>query len=357
MTPLKLLFLFIFCSLSSCLLAQHERVFSLRSERLNFTPKTYYFSDITDSRNASIAIGTAIVNGKSVPTFLEGNIVKSLKNFALSNWKSDTSLLPISIKIKELALLEKSISASRIEGKWQLRFSFEREYDSQSFPLTDYIGSVSYARPPNSFEFQETTLRKILSNSFQYFNNWITQNQNAHPMLARGVKVVFMPEYAPNVSNSDTVFYEARKLSWKDFLRRPPPITPYGAAVYSSFGYEATSKIINGVLNVQLRMKTFMIKSNSWVMLNAKDDYALRHEQLHFDITKLITERFKQKLAAEPLPLDDYDSRIQYIFLESFREMNHLQEQYDNETGHSVNHSAQERWIEKIENELKVFQK
>ena len=71
-----------------------------------------------------------------------------------------------------------------------------------------------------------------------------------------------------------------------------------------------------------------MVRGMSWVIPPAQDAYGLSHEQLHFDITKLVVERFKKKIAAMKADLViDLNSMIQYEYLESYREMNQLQNQ------------------------------
>jgi len=45
-----------------------------------------------------------------------------------------------------------------------------------------------------------------------------------------------------------------------------------------------------------------------------------------------------------------------YQYIETYREMNQLQDQYDAETNHGINTSAQEKWNRWIDGELeKIF--
>jgi hypothetical protein len=49
-----------------------------------------------------------------------------------------------------------------------------------------------------------------------------------------------------------------------------------------------------------------------------------------------------------PLTIEDYDSIIQYQYLESFREMNRLQEAYDDDTNSGRSPTAQYKWQRNI---------
>ena len=80
--------------------------------------------------------------------------------------------------------------------------------------------------------------------------------------------------------------------------------------------------------------------------------HTLEHEQLHFDITRLVAERFRKKILQLPLTLEDHDSRIQYEYLESFREMNRLQEEYDDDVHSGQNAVRQQQWRERIREAL-----
>jgi hypothetical protein len=172
--------------------------------------------------------------------------------------------------------------------------------------------------------------------------------------MARGIEVHFT-DYTLN-ADEDTLFYDpARLLSWNDFrapLTRP---SKYAASVFPSFSYEGWSEVINGIVHIRLTTKVFVLRNSSWVKEGARDAYGLEHEQRHFDIVKLVVERFKRKIRSDKLSLKSYNSEIQYEYIESFREMNRLQEQYDGETRHGLDQAAQERWNRRLEHELRPF--
>ena len=177
--------------------------------------------------------------------------------------------------------------------------------------------------------------------------------------LARSLKINFIDDTGTSdgrINNDDTVHYNpARKLTWADFQAQPRRGSHYAAEVFTSFAYEGKSSVKDGVIILNLTAKAFMLKTSSWGRPEARTAYALNHEQRHFDIVKIIVERFKRKIHPDSLTLEDYNSITQYQFIESFREMNRMQTQYDNETDHSINQPAQERWNQKIDEELRSF--
>jgi hypothetical protein len=169
------------------------------------------------------------------------------------------------------------------------------------------------------------------------------------------IKVVFVMDSRPDDPSSDTIFYHARKLRWTDFRGTPSMRGPSAAVAFTSFAYEGGSLLRKDTLQITLTLQVFFIRSASWVRSGNMDSYSLAHEQLHFDITYLVARRFMQKVRQLPLTKDDYDSMIQYEYLESFREMNRLQEDFDGETRHGTIVSAQQEWIAKVTRDLEAM--
>jgi hypothetical protein len=107
-------------------------------------------------------------------------------------------------------------------------------------------------------------------------------------------------------------------------------------------------------VHLTITLKTYVVRDASWVRAG-RDEYTLNHEQRHFDVVKLVVERFKQKIKPGNLTVEDYNSIIQHEYLESWREMTRLQDQYDSETGHGINHASQAAWNQRIDEELQKF--
>ncbi len=267
----------------------------------------------------------------------------------------DTTRWAIVVRVKKLRFSEKLINPRQADGQLTATLAFELLRNGTRTPLTEFEGGGRYNRPLAPTDLHANLLQQTLENALRYLDQWLARNAPGQESLARRVRVTFRPDPIA-VEVGDTVFYNARRpLGWGDFRAAPRNGKNYGAAVFSSFGYEATSRTVGGVVEVVMAVKVYELKNSSWVWESAKNDYALRHEQLHFDITRLVAERFKQRLRAEDLAPDDYDARIQYLFLDAYREMNRTQEQYDAETAHSVNRVAQARWDAKITEELSQF--
>jgi hypothetical protein len=174
---------------------------------------------------------------------------------------------------------------------------------------------------------------------------WFPFSISRERPTATVIKVVFKPDRRPEDPAADSLFYQPhRKLQWTDFRAIPPLRGPSAAVSYTSFAYEGSSLQKKDTLQINLTLQVFFVKSASWVKSFARDHLSLEHEQLHFDITWLVALRFQQRIKSMELTVEDFDSIIQYQYIESFREMNRLQEAYDRETNHGQDPGAQQHW-------------
>ncbi len=331
----------------------------INTEKLPFQPKEYYIQNVIDERGEKGPIAQVITNPNgqhnTQPADLKGGNRKALENYFYNALPQDRSLRPIVIKVRSCSVLEKRGQGNIIEGVVDLQLAFEWQKEEISVHLIDYNGGLRYKRSPGNLDLVEEVLGRALANSLEYFNNWIQKEADSNIKLAKGVKVFFR-EY-DKVESGDTVFYApSRPIQWEDF-QAPTRPGKYVASIFTSFAWEGESEIVDGWLHLFLTTKVFMLKKSSWVKPGSKDAYGLNHERRHFDITKLVVERFKQKIRNRELSPLDYDGVIGYEYIQTYREMNRLQEAYDEATNNGRNRAAQEKWNAYIKEELAKDQK
>lgn len=330
----------------------------LRSEQLPFTPKEFYVAAVTDQRpeHGPIARLALTINQPVQPVDLDKGIAISFQRFIDQGLTQNRALRPIAMRVRQCRVSETALG-NRVSGQFSYAVTFDLLGKDDagvttSTRLTDYQGSTTYTRPLNNPAVIESTIRQAVVASLRSLHEYMKREVGRNEKLARSLKINFIDD--SRNTNDDTVHYNAdRKLTWDDFQATPRKGSHYAAEVFTSFSYEGKSAVKDGVIVLTLRAKTYMLKPSSWARADARNAYALNHEQRHFDITKIIVERFKRKIHPDSLTLEDYNSITQYQFIESFREMAKMQTQYDNETNHSLNQVAQERWNQKIDTELR----
>ncbi|MDQ4141099.1 MAG: hypothetical protein M3142_11310 [Bacteroidota bacterium] len=335
----------------------------LRTTPLPFTPKEFYIAEVKDERDDRKAVAYLIPAPASPsvplattaqPVDLQGGGLVAIREFIQGSWPQNNKLRPLIIRLKECKVVETpGATKGRVDGRINIAMAFDYRREGKPVHLVEYRGGARYSRPANSFSVIEPTLRQSLIGGIRYINIWMDQEAGRNEKLATGIQVN-LTDYVQNVED-DTVFYTPnRPLKWSDFTATPRG-GKYAALVFPSFAYQGGSEVVNGIIQLNLTVKVYVIRSSSWVKDAARDAYSLNHEQRHFDIVKLVAERFKRKIHPDSLTLDDYNSIVQYKFIESFREMNKMQEKYDGETGHGTNAAAQEAWNARIDADLRKY--
>ncbi|MCE7039329.1 hypothetical protein [Dyadobacter sp. CY312] len=313
----------------------------------------FFVQEVEDKRKEpGASIGRVVSAGREVNLALSSPAERSL----LSYWsfaapKNNETYLPLYITVKDFRISEKKTGSNRITGEMSLSVTFRWYRNMQPVELTNFQTTANYTRPETDQAYEKIS-EQILNQAIIHFNTWMTNNKGKVPSLARNLILVFKETRGSN--QQDTVFYDPKRpLIWADFKgQNRKPGSRYAAAVFTSFAYEGRSYPKGDDLVVEVGLKIFMVKSMSWGRAESRTASTLRHEQLHFDVTRIVVERFKQNLEKAELTIEDFDSEIQYQFIETFREMNREQEAYDGETGHGLNAGAQAAWDRKITSEL-----
>ncbi|RYU92924.1 DUF922 domain-containing protein [Emticicia agri] len=334
-----------------------QYMITLKDTRIDIKPVGYHIAGVKDGRLQKNGIGTIITSvDEKAPLTISGGVKNGFQNFIARNLAKDVNTVPILYHIQTLTVTE-SRKEGAVHGKMSLSVSFERIGKNDTVSLVtsevfmDYKRSVVASPNMNNLE---SVLHQLIVQTLDYVTDWMQLNNDKHEALTKGVEIFITPDYKKN--DKDTIYYETRKINWDDFRGRPGSVSRYGAAIFSNFGYHSSFKVSKGLIQAFIETRTYMVRGMSWANETAKTEYSLAHEQLHFDITKLVVERFKKKVKAmHAESIDDLNSMIQYEYLESYREMNRLQKEYDDETRHSLDTFKQAEWAQKIKMWLKEY--
>ncbi len=277
---------------------------------------------------------TVILN-KSAGTYFKELASKTIS----ANQKYDS----INLIIDYLDITEKKLGEI-IEGKITLSLSYENQrYFGEVF-LLEKTTSALYKRTFGSSTkgHFEQLIASAFRENINYFVAWKNLNYSFHPAFIKSSEVTIKPFYNKNVN--DTIYHNSRPISWADF-KGELPLSQYGASIFTNIAFDLEMSIQNQVLKAFFTPKVYMVQGMSWVKSSTKNEYSLEHERLHFDITRVAMNRYiKRVQQLNEFTPDDLQSRIQYEYLEAYREMNRLQKQYDEETGNGTDESAQLFW-------------
>ncbi|AIZ62509.1 hypothetical protein PK28_00210 [Hymenobacter sp. DG25B] len=352
---LSVLLLFYHLLLAALFQAGPAPALVLQPQPVPFLPREFYLAEVVDARPKdtplALLLSTAGAAAKPAAQELQGGTLPALREFVRRSVPRNPALRPVTLRVQELQVRETPGPGGTIDGKITVRLAFEWPRQGERVPLVEYRGGAQYRRLPAQQAVVAPALRQALVSGLVYFHTWITQQAPRNPDLATAIEVRFQDDVRQ--TEPDTLFYDPnRPLAWTDFTG-PPRGKGFAAAVFPSFAYQGRPSMAQGKLHLDMTLKVFVVRSSSWTSTQTAEP--LRHEQGHFDLVKLVAERFRRKVQPDSLTFADYNSIIQLQYLRSYWEMNRVQEQYDAETRHGQDEAAQQRWNQRIDAELREF--
>jgi hypothetical protein len=323
----------------------------------SFKSNYYYLGEVFDARETkSNAIGLIYSDLSPTPNsyYLDKGIKSYLKEKLESVFIYSRDPYFVNLALQKLSFSEKSDSQKIIYGQFEFKGSFYITTGQDSITIFPFKYSVKYRRKPSERDKLEDVLKSKLIDLNINLEKWFEKNYAKNYFLARHVTVK-TTDFTPNFIDSDTLYFFQRKVKLDDFLTVEKRKSKYSGQIFTSMGYQSTVRMSNDTVYLNMEIKVYQIKGMSWIIEEAKTKYVLDHEQTHFNISQLVAEKFKQHIKDEAITPTDYDSRIQYLYIEYFRKIYQLQSQYDSETEHGLNKNEQGRWEKYIDEELKKF--
>ncbi|MEP6926999.1 MAG: hypothetical protein ABI834_05145 [Ginsengibacter sp.] len=174
-----------------------------------------------------------------------------------------------------------------------------------------------------------------------------------HQCFSQNVIVHAFMENKKAGADNDTIYYDFnRNLTWKDFKGIPDNNYFGGAVTASGFAFDSQMNYDGKNIYLNIGIYTFFSKNDSWKKPPINSDYHLLHEQHHFDITRLGSQKFISELTKAHFTKENYKALIASIFNKSYNENESIQLQYDRETNHSLDADKQLEWNDKIADEI-----
>jgi hypothetical protein len=145
---------------------------------------------------------------------------------------------------------------------------------------------------------------------------------------------------------------EKQPLQWLHFSG---PVNENSRFDAESFAEVKFNYVFNSPTDFYFDVYANFNKDISWCKKEYQTADLLKHEQLHFDIAGLYAKRLKAAFEGFQYS-EDFKNEIQQIFDQKKTEYHLMQQQYDEETNHSLKKERQKDWEVSISvqlNELK----
>jgi hypothetical protein len=155
------------------------------------------------------------------------------------------------------------------------------------------------------------------------------------------------------------IAWSKKSLRWKDFKRKPDSTamkSPWGAVTNS---WVEQKYWVTPQHEVHFSIIAWFNPDFSWVKDDCKNgnagNYALMHEQHHFDMTELYARKIRKVLSSLELTDSTYRKEIAQLFKNFYTQFRLQQERYDKETEHGRNMTMQYNWVASIDDEMKAL--
>ena len=339
---LQILGLFFYCFLTMQVYGQKQ------------SSNYYYLGQIFDQREVKTPhVGYVYQNNESSPKpfYLKNDWFGFLTNNLQTVFKGKIDPYFVDLNLIKFQYSEKLNAMKIVEGQLDFTGNFFIKNSYDSTVIFPFKFNTKYKRPVEDDEKLLNIMYQINSELHKNLESWFQKNYEKNYKLARHV-VVRTSDFTPKEIEEDTLYFKQRKLTVDDFSAKGKAPSKFAASIFTSMGYHASMKMSQDTVFLDLAVKVYQVKGMSWILEEAKQKFVIDHEQTHFNITQLIAEKFKKRLQEEALPPNDFDSRIQFLYLEYYRMINKLQAQYDGETSHGLNKTEQAKWEKYIDDEL-----
>lgn len=153
------------------------------------------------------------------------------------------------------------------------------------------------------------------------------------------------PAQAPN---EETIRWsDTRKLTWDDYKAGPDARSDAAASTTTYLGIEYHMN--NGQFDCKITCS--FSRTKSWG--RHKTDHVLAHEQGHFDIAEIFARQLNKEMKQYRFDKNTYTTELKRIYQGIVDQKENWQNQYDEETNHSIHKEKQAAWAKKIADRLR----
>ncbi len=233
----------------------------------------------------------------------------------------------------------------------------EKYADLNKAEIEDHIGSVQIKEKGLSINCDyKTVLALAEKQAREMGGNCLVITEHKEPdfrSTCHRISCDVLRIINPENYEKEILWHPNRPLTIADF-KGSIDKRPFQATTYSGITYYASGNPISG--KVTLTVKSLFDCHLSYFKPSDIDNYILKHEQLHFDITEIYTRQFRREIIESNMSYKEFNTIHQELFSSILKELSLKQDEYDAEV--YADRSLQEKWnkwVAKTLDELKDY--
>ncbi len=322
--------------------AQHKKTFELKNEKISYSPKHFYISNVINDQEKGEFAGR--MNGDQLE--MKNGAANNFRLFIAKNIKQNKKEQPIVLHITKLYC-----EVNKRNGQWKINTEMKLAFYAGDMVLVEFTGTANARTSSDPASYLSTIVKKSLVNDFKQFDEWWINNKGRIPLISE-VKV--NASLARTSEKPDLIIYSSqRPLQVSDFQG------PYGsnpseaAATVSGIGFRYSSEAQNSQLVADVTISPYFKISESWFRKTSQKQRVLAHEQTHFDITALYACKLLNDIKAAKLTKENYEKLLDELQKQNEASTEREENLYDKETNHGTINDKQEEWQKRLKEEIR----
>lgn len=151
------------------------------------------------------------------------------------------------------------------------------------------------------------------------------------------------------------IWNKDQKLSWEDFKGSPSSSSPFAASTATGINFEYSYSLHKNRVELTYKVQSFFLAEASWHIPTKVTQSILDHEQTHFDISELHARILRKRLSGRKFS-QNIKNEVETIYLQVEEQRKAMQNKFDLETNHSINHEKELLWEARVAKKLQEYE-
>jgi hypothetical protein len=334
--------------------SQGIKTIRLKDEKIQYQLKTFHIAAVIDDRKDTNQIGsvrTGLTASKLQPLNLEGGAKNEVSRFIRQNLAQNDSTSPLVLHITTLQVEE--TGKSGIKSSNQLNMELALYHDGKE--MVEFEGGGSAESTGDASKLIEELIRGSIAKIVEQFDEWWSRNKAFYIGQKKERTIHVEVTIDQDEEGNDFLSYSPKRpLTLDDFQGQPNNVRTVAAVTFSlvSLKYSSLLTMDNEII-VDVSVVAYFNKSKSWCRPESRSAETLAHEQRHFDLSAVKACELVDTIRNFHFSIDHFGSELDMLHRQKQRELDELQDSYDQESKHGTGPAVQQKWNQLIDAKLK----
>ena len=334
--------------------SQDIKTIRLKDEKISYAVKTFRISAVVDDRKDTSQIGsvrTGLMASKLQTLNLEGGAGSSILRYIRKNLTQNDSASPMVLHIS--TLLAEETGRAGMKSSNELTMELALYHDGKK--MVEFSGGGSAESTGDASKLIEELIRGSLAKILEQFDEWWSRNKSFYLGQKKNRTIHVEVAMDQDEEGNDFISYSPKRpLTLEDFKGHPDHV-PTTAAVTSSLvslKYSSFLTMDNEII-VDVSVVAYFNKSKSWCRADSQNPETLAHEQRHFDLSAVKACELVDTIRQFQFSVDNFAAELDRLHRAKQKELDRLQDLYDEESKHGTGSGTQQKWNLLIDARLK----